>query len=94
MGFFTVNLFNRRKLMIDSSAEYIMRCAAMLERAGIPHEVHTKRLRNYVPKMMQGGGMVDYGISQKTMNPVENQYTYTLCVPRKYLDRARSVVSI
>ena len=94
MGFFAVNLFNRKKLMIDSDAEYIARCADALKRAGIPHEVHTKRTRNYSPNMMRNGNMVDFGISQKTMNPVDDLYTYTIWVPRKHLEKARRVASI
>ena len=94
MAFFSLNIFNRTKLMIDNDAEYIARCADMLKRAGIPHEVSTKRLRNYVPNMMRGGSMVDYGISQRTMNPVDNLYTYTLWVPRKHLQKAKKTVSL
>ena len=94
MGFFSVNIFNRKKLMIDNDAEYIARCADVLKRAGIPHEVHTKRMRNYSPNMMRNGSMVDYGISQKTMNPVDDLYTYTILVPRKYMEKARAVVHI
>lgn len=93
MGFFSVNIFNRRKLMIDNSAEYIMRCASMLERAGIPHEVHTKRLRS------TAGMRIDVGSYMQTHqayvgNPQQYGYTYTICVPRKYLEQARAVVSI
>ena len=94
MGFFAVNVFNRRKLMVDSSAEYIMRCVEELKKAAIPHELHTKRLRNYMPKMMRGSGMVDYGISQRTMNPVNDGYTYTICVPRKCFEEAKRAVHI
>lgn len=94
MGFFAINLFNRRKLMIDNDAEYIARCADALKRAGIPHELGTRRLRNYSPNMMRNGNMVDFGISQKTMNPVDDLYTHTIWVPRKYMEQARAVVSI
>ena len=94
MGFFDLNIFNRCKLMIDSDAEYIARCADALKRGGIPHEVNTKRMRNYSPNMMRNGNMVDYGISQKTMNPVDDLYTYTIFVPRKYLAKAKAVVHI
>ena len=94
MGFFDLNIFNRCKLMIDSDAEYIARCADALKRAGIPHEVSTRRMRNYTPNMMRNGNMVDLGISQKTMNPVDDLYTYTIWVPRKQLEQAKAVVSI
>ena len=94
MAFFSVNIFNRAKLMIDNDAEYIARCADMLKRSGIPHEVHTKHLRNYSPKVMRNGSMVDYGISQKTMNPMDDLYTYTVFVPRKRLNDAKRVVSL
>lgn len=94
MGFFSVNIINRRKLMVDNSAEYIARCADRLKRADIPNEVHTKRFRNHVPNMMQGGNMVDYGISQRTMNPVDNMYTYTIWVPRKCFEEAKRAVGI
>ena len=94
MGFLSVNIFNRRKLMVDSSAEYIMRCVSELERAGIPHELHTKRIRNQVPQMMRNGNMLDYGISQQTMNPVDNLYTYTLWVPRRHFEKAKRAVHI
>ena len=94
MGFFSVNVFNRAKLIADSNAEYIARCADMLNRAGIHHEVHTKRMRNYSPNMMRNGNMVDYGISQKTMNPVDDLYIYIIFVPRKRLEEAKRVVSI
>ena len=90
----SVNIFNRAKLMIDNDAGYIARCADALKRASIPHEVHTRRLRNYVPNMMRGGSMVDYGISQRTMNPIDNLYTYTIYVPRKHLLNAKRTVSI
>lgn len=93
MGFFSVNIFNRRKLMIDSSAEYIMRCAGELERAGIPHEVHTKRLRS------TAGMRIDVGAYMNTQqayvgNPQQHGYTYTICVPRRYLEAARAKVHI
>ena len=94
MGFFDLNIFNRSKLMIDSDAEYIARCADALKRADIPHELSTKRMRNYTPNMMHNGSMVDFGISQKTMNPVDDLYTYTIWVPRKYLEEAKAVASI
>ena len=80
--------------MIDTDAEYIARSADALKRAGIAHEVSTRRVRSYVPNMMRGGGMVDYGISQKTMNPVENQYIYTIFVPRKQLEKAKKAISL
>lgn len=93
MGFFSVNLFNRRKLMVDSSAEYIMRCAGMLDRAGIPHEVHTKRLRSTAGMRIDVGSYM--GANQAYVgNPQHYGYTYTIYVPRKYLSKARSVVSI
>ncbi len=94
MGFFSVNILNRRKLMVDNSAEYIMRCSGELKRVGIPHEVHTKKTRNYVPNMIRRGNMVDYGISQRTMNPMDDLYTYTIWVPRKYFEKAKTVVHI
>ena len=94
MGFFSVNVFNRKKLMVDTDAEAIAKSADMLTRAGVPHEVHTKRFRNHVPNMMRGGSFVDYGISQATMNPVENMYTYTVWVSRKSFDKARNVLGI
>lgn len=94
MGFFSVNLFNRRKLIIDNNAEYIARCVDKLKTAGIPYELHTKRFRNHVPNMMRGGNMVDFGISQQTMNPVDNLYAYTIWVPRKRLEEAKRVLGI
>ncbi len=93
MGFFSVNFLNRRKLMIDNSAEYIMRCAEALKRADIPHEVHTKRLRS------TSGMRIDVGSYMKmnqayTGNPQQYGYTYTICVPRKYFEKAKAVVHI
>lgn len=93
MAFFTVNIFNRRKLMIDSDAEYIARCADMLKRAGIPHEVHTKRLRSTVGMRADVGSYMN--LNQAYVgNPQHYGYTYTICVPRKHLEAAKRVVSI
>ena len=94
MGFFSVNIFNRRKLLVDSSAEYIARCVDRLNTAGIPNEMHTKRRRTHCPNIMCNRNFVDYGISQQTMNPVDNLYTYTVRVPRKELERAKQLLGI
>jgi len=72
MGLFSVNIFNRRKLLVDNDASSAAKAVTELKKAGIPYELHTKRFRNHVPNMMRGAGMVDYGISQQTMNPVDN----------------------
>ena len=67
MGFFSVNVFNRKKLMVDTDAEAIAKSADMLKRAGVPHEVHTKRFRNHVPNMMRGGSFVEF----KNLKPLQ-----------------------
>lgn len=93
MGFFSVNIFNRRKLMIDSSAEYIARCADTLKRSGIPHEVHTKRLRSTAGMRMDVSSYMRHNQSY-VGNPQQYGYTYTICVPRKYLEEAKRAVHI
>ena len=93
MGFFSINIFNRRKLMIDSSAEYTMRCAEALKKAGIPHELHTKRLRSTAGMRIDVGSYMNANQAYVD-NPQQYGYTYTICVPRKYLEEARAVVHI
>ncbi len=94
MGFFSVNIFNRKKLMVDTDAAAVAKAVAELKKLGIPYAMQTKRFRNHVPNMMRGGNFVDYGISQATMNPVGNLYTYTIWVSRKSLTEAKAAVHI
>ena len=89
-----VNIFNRTKLIVDNNSEFVAKAAASLKKAGIAYEMHTKRFRNYSPHMMRGGNYVDYGISQATMNPVDNLYTYTIWVSRKNLKEAKWLLGI
>ena len=94
MGFFSVNVFNRKKLMVDTDAAAVAKAVAELKKLGIPYAMQTKRFRNHVPNMMRGGDFVDYGISQQTMNPVDNLYTYTVWVPRRRYEEAKAALHI
>ena len=89
-----VNILNRTKLIVDNNSEFVAKAAASLKKAGIAYEMLTKRFRNYSPHMMRSGMCVDYGISQATMNPVDNVYTYTIWVSRKNLKDAKWLLGI
>ena len=89
-----VNIFNRTKLLVDNNSETAANAVAALKKAGIAYELHTRRFRNYSPHMMRSGNFVDYGISQATMNPVDNLYTYTIWVSRKSLKEAKWLLGI
>lgn len=93
MGLFSVNIFNRKKLMVDNSAEYIAKCADKLRMLEIPYELHTKRLRSTLGMRIDVSSYMS--LNQAYVgNPQQYFYTYTLWVARKNLDRAKRVLGI
>ena len=93
MGFFSVNIFNRKKLLVDTDAGAVAQSFEKLKQAGIPCEMHTKRLRSTVGMRIDVSAYMQYNQAY-VGNPQHYGYTYTLYVPRKYLQKAKSILHI
>lgn len=93
MGFFSVNIFNRAKLLVESDASAAAAAFEKLKKGGVPCEMHTKRLRSTVGMRMDVGSYMQYNQAY-VGNPQRYGYTYTICVPRKKLAKAREILHI
>ena len=93
MGFFSVNVFNRTRLLVESDASAAALAYEKLKKAGIPCEMHTKRLRSTVGMRMDVGTYAKYNQAY-VGNPQHYGYTYTISVPRKKLAEAKSALHI
>lgn len=93
MGFFSVNIFNRKKLLVDTDAGAVAQSFEKLKQAGIPCEMQTKRLRSTAGMRMDVSAYMRYNQAYGD-NPQHYGYTYTLYVSRKHLQRAKSILHI
>ncbi len=93
MGFFSVNILNRKKIFIDSDASAAAFAVESLKKAGIPCEMHTKRLRSTIGMRIDVGSYMRYNQAY-VGNPQQYLYTYTIFVPRKHFEEARKILHI
>ncbi|MBO5975981.1 MAG: hypothetical protein J6P94_02230 [Oscillospiraceae bacterium] len=93
MGFFSVNIFNRKKLLVDTDAGAVAQSFEKLKKSSIPCEMHTKRLRSTVGMRIDVSAYMQYNQAY-VGNPQHYGYTYTIYVPRKYLQKAKSILHI
>ncbi|MBE7017150.1 MAG: hypothetical protein E7420_03205 [Ruminococcaceae bacterium] len=93
MGFFSVNIFNRKKLFVDTDASSVAQSFERLKRADIPCEMHTKRLRSTLGMRIDVSAYMRLNQAYAD-NPQQYGYTYTICVPRKYLEEAKAILHI
>ena len=93
MGFFSVNIFNRKKLLVDTDAGAVAQSFEKLKKSGIPCEMQTKRLRSTVGMRIDVSAYMQYNQAY-VGNPQHYGYTYTIFVPRKYLQKAKRILHI
>ena len=93
MGFFSVNILNRTKLLVESDASAAAAAFEKLKKGGVPCELHTKRLRSTVGMRIDVGSYMQYN-QAFVGNPQHYGYTYTLFVPRKKLQKAKEILHI
>lgn len=93
MGFFSVNIFNRAKLLVESDASAAALALEKLKKGGVPCEIQTKRLRSTLGMRIDVSAYMQYNQAY-VGNPQHYGYTYTIYVPRKYLQKAKSILHI
>ena len=93
MGFFSVNIFNRKKLLVESDASAARAAFEKLKMSSVPCEMQTKRLRSTVGMRIDVSAYMQYNQAY-VGNPQHYGYTYTIYVPRKYLQKAKSILHI
>jgi len=89
-----ITVFNRRRLMTDSSGEAVAAARDALRAAGIPFQIKTvqnqtglgRAIRSGAGVGAYGGGMPASSFSQA------GSYVYFIYVRKKDLDRARAVI--
>lgn len=93
MGFFSVNIFNRTKLLVESDASAAAMANEKLKKAGIACEMRGKRLRSNIGVCLDVSSYARYNQAYVD-NPQHYSYIYTLYVPRKHLKTAKSILHI
>ncbi len=86
-----VTIFNRKKLVTDSSSQEIARVRGVLEENGIDFYTETKRNANIVLEGNYARMAASRGMAYSSMRgPVD--YTYTIWVKKKDYDRAEKLL--
>ena len=93
MGFFSVNVFNRAKVFVDSDPMATAKVVEALKKAGIPYERQTKRPRSNVGVWMDVSAYARVN-QHYTDNPQHYVFIYTVYVPRKRLKEAKEILHI
>lgn len=87
-----VTIFNRKKLLTDTSAEQLVNTKSKLDRAGITYFVKTKTSRSALGRGIDARIIMRTPTMYRVDPPVT--YVYYLYVKRKEYERAKQVADM
>ncbi len=90
-----INVFNRRKLFTDSSAEQSAKVWSRLEEHRIPYEMKTMRNHTAFGRNIHASMSMQVGAGGMGYDPFSDNmaYVYVIYVRRQDYDRARALIA-
>ncbi len=90
-----INIFNRRKLFTDNSAEQSAKVWSRLKEHGIPYEMKTMRNHTTFGRNIHASMSMQVGAGGMGYDPFSDNmaYTYVIYVKNRDYNRARALIA-